>query len=106
VELAAYAARDWRANFFPGGIAHSIVGGSACEPDAVAGGTAGGVGGTTTQCALESRSSSGRGIASEPFPHLIDAQTLDHENEGGDRFALHLAGDVATMGLDCLLRTA
>ncbi len=24
-----YAARDWRANFFPVGIAHSIVGGSA-----------------------------------------------------------------------------
>ncbi len=27
-----YAARDWRANFFPVGIAHSIVGGSAWEP--------------------------------------------------------------------------
>jgi hypothetical protein len=32
VELTAYAARDWRANFFPVGIAHSIVGGSAWEP--------------------------------------------------------------------------
>lgn len=29
VRLTAYAARDWRANFFPVGIAHSIVGGSA-----------------------------------------------------------------------------
>jgi hypothetical protein len=27
-------ARDWRANFFPVGIAHSIVGGSAWEPTA------------------------------------------------------------------------
>jgi hypothetical protein len=25
VQLTAYAARDWRANFFPVGIAHSIV---------------------------------------------------------------------------------
>ena len=32
VQLTAYAARDWRANFFPVGIAHSIVGGSASEP--------------------------------------------------------------------------
>ena len=31
-ELTAYAARDWRANFFPVGIAHSIVGGTAWEP--------------------------------------------------------------------------
>jgi hypothetical protein len=29
VQLTAYAARDWRANFFPVGIAHSIVGGTA-----------------------------------------------------------------------------
>jgi hypothetical protein len=32
VQLTAYAARDWRANFIPVGIAHSIVGGSAWEP--------------------------------------------------------------------------
>jgi hypothetical protein len=32
VQLTAYAARDWRATFFPVGIAHSIVGGSAWEP--------------------------------------------------------------------------
>jgi hypothetical protein len=32
VQLTAYAARDWRANFFPVGLAHSIVGGSAWEP--------------------------------------------------------------------------
>jgi hypothetical protein len=32
LELTAYAARDWRANFFPVGIAHSLVGGSAWEP--------------------------------------------------------------------------
>ena len=32
VQLTAYAARDWRANFFPGGIAHSIDGCSAWEP--------------------------------------------------------------------------
>jgi hypothetical protein len=32
VQLTAYAARDWRANFFRAGIAHSIVGGSAWEP--------------------------------------------------------------------------
>jgi hypothetical protein len=31
VQLTAYAARDWRANFFPVGIAHSIVGGPAWE---------------------------------------------------------------------------
>ena len=31
VQLTACAARDWRANFFPVGIAHSIVGGSAWE---------------------------------------------------------------------------
>jgi hypothetical protein len=31
VELTAYAVRDWRANFFRVGIAHSIVGGSAWE---------------------------------------------------------------------------
>ena len=32
VQLTAYAAPDWRASFFPVGIAHSIVGGSAWEP--------------------------------------------------------------------------
>lgn len=32
LQLTASAARDWRANFFPVGIAHSIVGGSAWEP--------------------------------------------------------------------------
>jgi hypothetical protein len=32
VQLTAYSGRDWRANFFPVGIAHSIVGGSAWEP--------------------------------------------------------------------------
>ena len=32
VHLTAYAARDWRATFFPVGIAHSIVSGSAWEP--------------------------------------------------------------------------
>jgi hypothetical protein len=31
LQLTAYAARDWRANFFPVGIAHCIVGGSAWE---------------------------------------------------------------------------
>jgi hypothetical protein len=31
VQLTAYAARDWRANFFPVGIAHSITGGTAWE---------------------------------------------------------------------------
>jgi hypothetical protein len=31
VQLTAYAARDWRAIFFPVGIAHSIVGGSGWE---------------------------------------------------------------------------
>jgi hypothetical protein len=31
VQLTAYAARDWRANFFPVGIAHSIVGGTALD---------------------------------------------------------------------------
>jgi hypothetical protein len=34
VQLRAYAAQDGRANFFPVGIAHSIVGGSAWEPTA------------------------------------------------------------------------
>ena len=32
LQLTAYAARDWRANFFPAGIVHSIVGGSGWEP--------------------------------------------------------------------------
>jgi hypothetical protein len=32
VQLTAYSARDWRANFFLVGIAHFIVGGSAWEP--------------------------------------------------------------------------
>jgi hypothetical protein len=32
VELTAYAARDWRVNFWPVGIAHSVLGGSAWEP--------------------------------------------------------------------------
>ena len=32
VQFTAYATRDWRANFFSVGIAHSIVGGSAWEP--------------------------------------------------------------------------
>jgi hypothetical protein len=32
LQLTAYAAGDWRANFFPVGTAHSIVGGSAWEP--------------------------------------------------------------------------
>jgi hypothetical protein len=32
VQLIAYAARDWRATFYPVGIAHSIVGDSAWEP--------------------------------------------------------------------------
>ncbi len=31
VQLTAYAARDWRANVFPVGIAHSILGGTAWE---------------------------------------------------------------------------
>jgi hypothetical protein len=30
--MSQATARDWRANFFPVGIAHSIVGGSAWEP--------------------------------------------------------------------------
>jgi hypothetical protein len=34
LQLTAYAARAWRANFFPVGIAHSIVGGTAWEPTA------------------------------------------------------------------------
>jgi hypothetical protein len=32
VQLTAYAARDWRANSLPVGIAHSIVGSSAWKP--------------------------------------------------------------------------
>jgi hypothetical protein len=32
LQLTAYAGRDWRATFFPVGIAHSVVGGSAWEP--------------------------------------------------------------------------
>jgi hypothetical protein len=42
VQFTAYAARDWRANFFPIGIAHSVVGASAWEPTPWAGGAAGG----------------------------------------------------------------
>jgi hypothetical protein len=32
VQLIAYAARDWRANFLPVGIAHSVLGDTAWEP--------------------------------------------------------------------------
>jgi hypothetical protein len=32
LQLTAYGGRGWRANFFPAGITHSIVGGSAWEP--------------------------------------------------------------------------
>ena len=32
LQLTAYAGRDWRANFFTTGIAHSIVGGTGWEP--------------------------------------------------------------------------
>jgi hypothetical protein len=32
LQLTAYAGQDWRANFFPAGLAHSIVKGSAWEP--------------------------------------------------------------------------
>jgi hypothetical protein len=32
LQLTAYGGRGWRANFFPAGIAHAIVGGSAYEP--------------------------------------------------------------------------
>ena len=32
MQLIACAARDWRATFYPVGIAHSIVAGSAYEP--------------------------------------------------------------------------
>jgi hypothetical protein len=46
VQLTAYAARDWLANFFPVGIAHSIVGGLGVGADAVASGAGGGVGDT------------------------------------------------------------
>jgi hypothetical protein len=31
LQLTAYGGRDWRANFFPAGLAHSIVKGSAWE---------------------------------------------------------------------------
>jgi hypothetical protein len=45
VQLTAYSGRHWRANFFPVGIAHSVVGGSAWEPTPWGRGPAGGVGG-------------------------------------------------------------
>jgi hypothetical protein len=32
LQLMAYAACEWRANFFPVGIAHSILGGTGWEP--------------------------------------------------------------------------
>jgi hypothetical protein len=34
LQLTAYVGRDWRANFFTTGIAHSILGGSGWEPTA------------------------------------------------------------------------
>jgi hypothetical protein len=37
VQLTAYTARDWRANFFSVGIAHSIVGGTAWSQDCFSG---------------------------------------------------------------------
>jgi hypothetical protein len=42
-QLTACSGRDGRANFFPVGIAHSIVGGSAWERTPWRGGAAGGV---------------------------------------------------------------
>ena len=53
VQLTAYAARDWRATFFPVGIADSIVVGTALGADAVAGGAAGGVGDAEQHCGCE-----------------------------------------------------
>jgi hypothetical protein len=32
LQLTVYAARDWRATFYPAGIAHSVVSGTAWEP--------------------------------------------------------------------------
>jgi hypothetical protein len=32
LQLTAYGGRDWRANFFPAGIAHSILSGTGWEP--------------------------------------------------------------------------
>jgi hypothetical protein len=32
LQLTAYAARDWQANFYSVGIAHLVIGGSAWEP--------------------------------------------------------------------------
>lgn len=45
LQLTQYADRGWRANFYPAGIAHSVVIGSAWGFNAVAGGAAVGVGG-------------------------------------------------------------
>ena len=106
LQLTQYGDGNWRATFYVTGAAHAIVGGSAWEPTQWAA-TRRSVWGALRRNARPSPGHhGGRGIVSEPSPYLIDAQTLDHENEGGDRFALHLAGDFATMDLDCLLRTA
>jgi hypothetical protein len=32
LQLTAYGGRDWRANFFPVGVAHSILSGTGWEP--------------------------------------------------------------------------
>jgi hypothetical protein len=50
VQLAAYGARGWRANFFPVGIAHSIVDGLGAGADTAAGAAAGGLGGVLSAC--------------------------------------------------------
>ena len=34
LQLTSYSGQDWRANFYPVGIAHSVVEGSAWEPTA------------------------------------------------------------------------
>ncbi len=44
LRLTQYGDRNWRATFYVTGVAHSIVGGSACEATAVGRGADGGVG--------------------------------------------------------------
>jgi hypothetical protein len=85
VQLTAYSGRDWRANFFPVGIAHSIVGGSAWEPTRWRAGAAGGVGGSSS-AAVKGISMT---VAEELLHQHIETLVADHA-----RWQTMLADDV------------
>jgi len=69
LQLTAYSGRDWRANFFPVGIAHSIAGVGA---DAVGRGAAGGRGGSERL-----RDRRDRWLGSDRWPRVVRVDDAD-----------------------------